>query len=473
MSDSSQQAYARPAWLITVLAIAPAIGLGICRFAFALVLPDMRESLGWSWFMAGLMNTVNSAGYLVGAFAASTVIRRFGMLATVKYCTVICIMTLALSAITDNAVVFGLSRLISGIAGAFAMISGGALASHVAQAQPTRQSYYLSLYYIGPAVGILIPGFVAPFLLEWCGAGSWWIVWTLLAAISAAMSLALPAVRLSERSPAAGTAKAAIRTGPIIFYLIGYTFFGAGYIAYMTYMIAYVRNPGAGAAAQSAFWTCIGVGVIVQPWVWGSAMAKAASGRLTALLLAITAVGALIPALGDAPLVLAISAAVFGNAFFAVVSSATALARLNYPPSAWPSSIAMVTLAFGIGQTLGPIATGAITDAFGSLSYALNVSDAMLVTGVVACMIHTITTRDGTPRTEPLRHGRSLMLIMLAWLAPRAIRLVRPRYSCSDPHLVTARMGRRKLRDIGLTCANAQSRHLHFANAEVQLGMIR
>jgi hypothetical protein len=55
MSDNSQQAYARPAWLITVLAIAPAIlaiapaiGLGICRFAYALVLPDMRENLGWS-----------------------------------------------------------------------------------------------------------------------------------------------------------------------------------------------------------------------------------------------------------------------------------------------------------------------------------------------------------------------------------------------------------------------------------------
>ena len=123
--------------------------------------------------MAGLMNTINSAGYLIGALTASTVIRRFGMLATVKYCTVICIVTLALSAITDSAIIFGASRLISGITGAFAMISGGALASHIAQAQPTRQAFYLSLFYIGPAVGILISGFVAPFLLEWFGAGSW------------------------------------------------------------------------------------------------------------------------------------------------------------------------------------------------------------------------------------------------------------------------------------------------------------
>src|SRR6185369_4410544 len=167
MSENSKPTFAQPAWLITILAIAPAIGLGICRFAYALVLPNMRESLGWSWSMAGLMNTINSAGYLIGALAASAAIRRFGMLATVKYCTATCIATLALSAITHDLAVFGLSRLISGVAGALAMISGGALASHFAQAQPTRQAYYLSLFYIGPAVGILISGFVAPFVLEW------------------------------------------------------------------------------------------------------------------------------------------------------------------------------------------------------------------------------------------------------------------------------------------------------------------
>jgi hypothetical protein len=33
---------------------------------------------------------------------------------------------------------------------------------------------------------------------------------------------------------------------------------------------------------------------------------------------------------------------------------------------------------------LGPLAVGAVTDAFGSLSYALNVSAAMLALGAVA-----------------------------------------------------------------------------------------
>ena len=73
----------------------------------------------------------------------------------------------------------------------------------------------------------------------------------------------------------------------------------------------------------------------------------------------------------------------FGVAFFSVVGSTTAFVRFNYPPAAWPTAIAALTISFGIGQTLGPIAVGAITDAMGSLSYALNVSAAMLALGAV------------------------------------------------------------------------------------------
>src|ERR1051326_2401230 len=61
------QTYAHPARLILILSLAPTIGLGIGRFAYALVLPDMRDSLSWSYSAAGFMNTINSAGYLAGA----------------------------------------------------------------------------------------------------------------------------------------------------------------------------------------------------------------------------------------------------------------------------------------------------------------------------------------------------------------------------------------------------------------------
>ena len=56
--------------MILILALAPAIGLGIGRFGYTLVLPDMRDTLGWSYSTAGFMNTINAIGYLAGALGA-------------------------------------------------------------------------------------------------------------------------------------------------------------------------------------------------------------------------------------------------------------------------------------------------------------------------------------------------------------------------------------------------------------------
>jgi predicted MFS family arabinose efflux permease len=386
---------AHPARLILILAITPAIGLGICRFAYSLVLPDMRDSLGWSYSTAGFMNTINAAGYLAGALIAATVIRRFGAFNTIQIGAAGCVLSLVMSTLTADFTFFSVARLISGVGAAFAFVGGGTLASNIAQAQPKRQAFYLSLFYVGPAIGLLISGLVAPFVLEWHGPGSWWLVWGILAAISTLMALALPLARVEEPATQAGATSAPIEIKPILTYLVGYFLFGAGYIAYMTFMIAFVRNAGGGALAQSAFWTCIGVGALAQPWVWGAVMARGSSGWVTALLTGLSGLGAAIPLLGTSPITLAVSALLFGNAFFAVVASTTAFVRLNYPPNAWPKGIALMTIVFGVGQTLGPFVTGAITDAMGSLTYALGVSAAALGLAAIASAFQ----RELTPKS--------------------------------------------------------------------------
>ena len=65
------------------------------------------------------------------------------------------------------------------------------------------------------------------------------------------------------------------------------------------------------------------------------------------------------------------------------------------------------------------------------------------------------------------------MIIILMRLTMKAVRLLRSSYSRTVSRLVIARMQQRHLRDIGLTSIYVQSQHLHFANAEAQLGMIR
>jgi predicted MFS family arabinose efflux permease len=369
--------------LILVLSLTPTIGLGIGRFAYSLVLPDMRDSLGWSYSAAGFMNTINAAGYLAGALIASALVKRLGLSAVVRWGTVAAVVSLALCALSGNFIVLSFARLLAGVGAAVGFVASGALAATIAQSKPERANFLLSLFYAGPGSGILLSGLIAPFTLQAFGPGSWWIVWWAMTLLAAVMILPLLLTRFGASAEIADPTPIQFAIRPVLIYLAGYFLFGAGYIAYMTFMIAYVRDAGGGALAQSAFWCLIGASAFATPWVWRGVLALDRGGRATAIILAVNAVGAALPLFGHSVVLLAVSALVFGVSFFAVVGSTTAFVRFNYPHAAWPTAIAALTISFGIGQTLGPVVTGAITDAFGNLSYALNAGAAMLAAGAV------------------------------------------------------------------------------------------
>ncbi|QOZ06364.1 YbfB/YjiJ family MFS transporter [Bradyrhizobium sp. CCBAU 51765] len=375
-----------PARLILTLSLAATVGLGIGRFAYALVLPDMREDLGWSYSAAGFMNTINAVGYLVGALVASRLIRRIGWSAAIRGGTLACIAALATCALSGNFVALSLARLVLGLGAAVGFVAGGALAATIAQSQPARANFLLSLFYAGPGIGILSSGLIAPFTLQYFGPGSWWIVWWALTLLSVAMTIPLFLIRIESGVRFSEGSHASFAILPVLIYLASYFLFGAGYIAYMTFMIAYVRDGGGGAAAQAAFWSLIGLSAFVTPWAWRGVLALDRGGLATAIILGANALGAALPMLGHSPAWLAVSAVVFGVGFFAVAGSTTAFVRFNYAPEVWPTAIAAMTISFGVGQTLGPIVVGAITDALGSLSYALNVSAALLALGAVAAL---------------------------------------------------------------------------------------
>src|SRR5450631_2954082 len=154
------QPYAHPARLILILSLAPTVGVGIGRFAYALVLPDMRDALHWSYSAAGFMNTINAAGYLVSALAASTIIKRFGLSAAARWGTLACVVSLALCAISGNFVVLSFARLLAGLGAAAGFVAGGALAATIAQSRPARADFLLSLFYAAPGIGIVASGLI-------------------------------------------------------------------------------------------------------------------------------------------------------------------------------------------------------------------------------------------------------------------------------------------------------------------------
>jgi MFS family permease len=137
MADSAAAAPAiRTTHLSIVLGLAtgPAVGLGLGRFAYALLLPAMRLDLGWSYAAAGAMNTANAAGYLVGALAAAPIAARFGNRRGFLLGMLLTTASLLANGLSDNYSVLAALRAIAGAAGALSLITGGAVTAQPVEA---------------------------------------------------------------------------------------------------------------------------------------------------------------------------------------------------------------------------------------------------------------------------------------------------------------------------------------------------
>ena len=66
-----------------------------------------------------------------------------------------------------------------------------------------------------------------------------------------------------------------------------------------------------------------------------------------------------------------LSAALFGFSFLIVPAAITSFSRKNLAEAQWGASVALFTTLFALGQTIGPVAAGAIVDQTNSISIGL------------------------------------------------------------------------------------------------------
>jgi MFS family permease len=111
------------------LAAGPVVALGFTRFAYALLLPAMRDQLGWSYAGAGAMNTANALGYIIGAATAAWWARRLGARAAFGWSMVISALALLASGVTGEIAALGIFRFVGGLSTAVTFVLGSALAS--------------------------------------------------------------------------------------------------------------------------------------------------------------------------------------------------------------------------------------------------------------------------------------------------------------------------------------------------------
>ena len=393
--------------IAAALALAAAVSLGLARFSYALLLPPMRADLGWSYFTAGAMNTVNAAGYLLGALLVPWLLRRFDARQFMLTGGAAAALLLALHASTRHDAVLYALRLGSGAASAASFVGGGLLAARLAQRAPQRSGLLLGVYYGGVGLGIVASALGVPPLLESAGLG-WPVAWVTLGALALLLTLGTAAGTGSLAAPPApGAPRAPFTWRPFAFGLAGYGMFGIGYIGYMTFIITLLREQGLSAGTVVAFYVLLGLGVIASSWLWAGLLQRHRSGLPLSLLNGLLAVATALPLLGGSAglgvLVVFASGLLFGGVFLSVVASTTALVRHNTPQAVWPSGIAAFTIVFAFGQIVGPSVVGWIADGPGGLVRGFAFSAAALALGsALAAFQRPVGASQGLPAAAQL-----------------------------------------------------------------------
>lgn len=390
-----------------VLSLGAAVALGITRFAYGLLLPPMRADLGWSYTLAGAMNTANAAGYLVGALSSPWLMRRVGVPRVLLAGSLLASVFMAGSGFFTEAVPLLVQRLLAGITSAWVFVACGLLAARLGQWNPSRSGLMLGVVYGGVGWGIVCSALAVPEVLGlhashahgWVWA--WW--WLALACAAATTALVWPAWFFMQKEATAlvgamstatnnevkqgsaqmATLSAAQMARRFVFALGGYACFGVGYIGYMTFVIALLRDQGVSGTDITLFYVLLGLAVVASGRLWAGLLDRARGGGALALLNALLGVAIVLPAVTTAWPLLLLSGLMFGGVFLSVVASTTALVRHNLPVAQWPAGISVFTIVFAVGQIFGPSLVGWIADGPGGLARGLLFSAMVLWLGAL------------------------------------------------------------------------------------------
>jgi predicted MFS family arabinose efflux permease len=373
-----------PLWIALCLALGPATSNGIGRFAYALILPAMRDDLGWTYTQAGWVNTGNALGYLAGAVSVVYLVSRTGPRVLFDVGMAVTALALLASGLVRDYGVLLVLRFVTGVSGALAFIGGGALVTSLTAQHPARAPGYIALYFAGGGIGIVLSGATLPFLFALRGPHAWDEAWIGLGALS--LVLAVASFFGSARVPNArgGPVRARWDKRPLLPSLVGYFLFAIGSIVYMTFIVAWMRGHGASAGEVAMVWASLGVAILVSPLLWRKPLGRWRGGRPLAASIAGCAVGAALPLVSTSLPAMLASAIIFGLSFFIPPAAVTALSRRALAQEAWGAAIATYTVVFGVGQPIGPYLAGAVADSTGSLHSGLLTSVVVLAAGALA-----------------------------------------------------------------------------------------
>jgi len=358
-------------------AIAMACAMGIGRFVYTPILPFMVEALHLSASQAGLIASANFLGYLIGALAASVPLPGAPRLWLIAALTASAITTTAAGVFAAVPAIAAM-RFLGGGASAFALVFASTL---VLQGLARAGRGGLSaVHFGGVGIGIALSSLVILLPVGW---DAMWFVSgaaTLLGAVLVAAIMPKP----EDLPTQTATAQAAVqRRGGLARLVVAYALFGFGYVITATFIVAIVRGTPPLKAFEPWAWLVVGLAGAPSVWIWVKIAGRIGMMRGYALACAVEAAGVLL-SLWTGVAGILLSAILLGGTFMAITALGLEAARRRAGGNP-RRVVGLMTVAFSVGQIIGPTVAGYARDATGSFTTAT-------VAAAVALLIAAVLT---------------------------------------------------------------------------------
>jgi MFS family permease len=357
MENTLEPAASRPRLDAWAGALILAVGMGFGRFAFTGMYPLMVRDGVIDVASGSLAASANYAGYLLGAILAARFqhghAARLAALSMIA--TTVCLA--ALSFHLAPSLIVGI-RFIAGAVSAIAFVAASVWLFHV-----IGDHHGAPVLYAGVGIGIVAS---AEIVAVGASAGfSSLALWALLAVVSLLLSIAAwqrvrearEHIDVEEHAqPAMGDATPNVLGAYRLVAIYGLA--GFGYIVTATYLPLLVKE----ALPQLNpvhIWAAFGLGAVPSCFLWHWLHHKLGTRLSLAVNLLVQAIGVVLPALDASALTFVASALLVGGTFVGTVTIAMPAAK-RVARTVRFNIMATMTAAYGVGQIVGPLVSGAL-----------------------------------------------------------------------------------------------------------------
>ena len=359
-----------------LLVIFASLGLG--RFAFGMILPNMQIDLAMSITQSGFVGTSNFLGYLSGLLFAGLFYARYGALKLINRSVFSQGVSMFLMTFGNNYLIVSFFYFFSGFFGALATI---AIMSYITQMVSKEiRGKSAGILYMGGGIAIVISGYLVPFLDE-IYTDSWRYSWRIFAVLTIMVAIisklwlkeepTLKKQTITQKEPFLSILKDRkfIEIGGLYFC------FGITYVVYITFFVlASIDKWGLTSEISAPFWIVLGTLSIFSGAIFGILSDKIGRYKTINLVFFIQSIANIIMALNLPVSYLWISASLFGISVWAIPSIMAVLTAETFGVEKTAIIFSKITLIFAFGQIIGPIGAGFITDITNNFSYAFGLS---------------------------------------------------------------------------------------------------